>query len=147
MRRDAARMKRLGISGVVFGALTTDRRVDAVANRAIIEAAAGLPVTFHLAFDAVPDQEEALEAIIELGFTRVLTKGGGSTALNGVDGLRRLVDQSGGRIGVMAGGGVREDNVGEIVRRSGVREVHSRGLRVAEMIQRANEALAARATA
>ena len=34
----------------------------------------------------------------------------------------------------MAGGKVREDNVEEIVRRSGVREVHSRGTEVAAIV-------------
>jgi copper homeostasis protein CutC len=40
----------------------------------------------------------------------------------------------------MAGGNVRETNVAEIVRKSGVREVHSRGLKVAEIVKEANAA-------
>ena len=139
MRRDAARMRGLGAAGIVFGALTSAGAVDGGANRSVIEAAGGLPCTFHLAFERAKDRGAALEELIALGFRRVLTRGGGKTALDGVEGLRRLVEQAAGRIGILAGGNVREDNVAEIVRRSGVREVHSRGLRVAEMVRRAND--------
>jgi copper homeostasis protein len=76
----------------------------------------------------------------------VLTRGGGRTALEGVEGLRRLVEQSAGRIHVMAGGSVREDNAEEIVRRSGVGEIHSRGTAIAAMIAAARRGALARSS-
>jgi copper homeostasis protein len=100
-------------------------------------------VTFHLAFDAARDQAEAMESIAAIGISRVLTRGGGKTALEGVDGLKRLVGLSRGLVSVMAGGGVREDNAEEIVRRSGVVEIHSRGVNVAEMVAAARRGAAA----
>lgn len=140
MKRDAMRLKDLGVAGLVVGVLNADDTIDAGRTRQLIAAAGGLPVTFHLAFDRVPDQRAALETLIDVGIDRVLTKGGGDTALDGVDGIRSLVIQSAGRIAIMAGGSVREQNVAEIVRRSGVTEIHSRGTAVAEILARANGA-------
>lgn len=140
MRRDAMLLRDLGVSGLVVGALNADDTIDAGRIRQLVAAAGGLPVTFHLAFERVPDQRVGLETLIDIGVDRLLTKGGGATAREGVDGIRDLVVQAAGRIAIMAGGGVREENVAEIVRRSGVREIHSRGTAVAEMLARANGA-------
>ena len=58
--------------------------------------------------------------------TRVLTSGGAPTALEGSAGLRALVAQSAGRLAILAGGGVRESNVRDVVLLTGVSEVHSK---------------------
>ncbi|KAJ8316864.1 hypothetical protein KUTeg_004768 [Tegillarca granosa] len=52
-----------------------------------------LPVTFHRAIDMTSDIFAALEAVISLGFTRVLTSGGCNTALDGVPVIAELVKQ------------------------------------------------------
>lgn len=140
MKRDAATLKGLGAAGLVLGILNADFTIDAGRNREVVDAANGLPATFHLAFERVPHQGKAVETLVDIGFERVLTKGGGKTALDGIDGIRRLADQSTGRIRIMAGGSVREDNVREIVDRTGVTEIHSRGLAVAEILRQANMA-------
>ena len=57
---------------------------------------------------------------------RVLSAGGTSTAAEGATVLADLVRQAGSRLVVMAGGGVREENVRSLVSVSGVREVHVR---------------------
>lgn len=134
MKRDVEMAAKAGAAGIVIGILKPDRTIDAEATRAVMDVAPQLPATFHLAFDQAADGALALETMAEIGIVRVLTRGGGRTALDGVDGLRRLVDQSAGRVQIMAGGSVREDNAEEIVRRSGVREIHSRGMAVAEMV-------------
>jgi copper homeostasis protein len=92
-----------------------------------VEAAGGLPVTFHRAFDLAPDPAAALETLVALGVRRVLTAGGAPTAAAGAAALATLVRRATGRIGVLAGGGLREEHVADVVRRSGVREVHVRG--------------------
>jgi copper homeostasis protein len=60
---------------------------------------------------------------------RVLTSGGSQTALEGVEAIAKLVSRAAGQIAVMAGGGVREETVQEVVHRSKVSEVHVRGTR------------------
>ncbi|HST08377.1 MAG TPA: copper homeostasis protein CutC, partial [Gemmatimonadaceae bacterium] len=47
-------------------------------------------------------------------------------ALDGVDTIARLVKQADGRITVIAGGGIREDNIRQIIDRTGVTELHAR---------------------
>jgi copper homeostasis protein len=115
-----------GAAGLVLGVLRPDRRVDVSRTGALVARAAGLPVTFHRAFDETPNLESALAGVIEAGVSRVLTSGGAATALDGAPRLATLVREGGDRIVVVAGGGVREHNVRAIVRATGVREVHMR---------------------
>jgi copper homeostasis protein len=130
MRRDAEVAVTLGADGVVVGALQPDARVDVRRTRGLIDASGRLPVTFHRAFDLVRDRYEALDALASVGVTRVLTSGGSRTALLGADEIGSIVEAAGSRLIVVAGGGIREENVGEIVRRSGVREIHVRGTKL-----------------
>jgi copper homeostasis protein len=115
-----------GAAGIVAGALTRAATVDVPALEAMVAAAGPLPLTFHRAFDAVADQGTALDALIRVGVTRVLTSGGAATAMAGAPRIRALVGQAAGRIGVIAGGAVRAHNVEQLVRGTGVSEVHSR---------------------
>ncbi|MEP6730338.1 MAG: copper homeostasis protein CutC, partial [bacterium] len=85
-----------------------------------------MQVTFHRAFDFARDQDEAMDALLALGVDRVLTSGGASSALEGAYALQRLVERAGNSLTVMAGGAITASNVAEVVRLSGVREVHLR---------------------
>ena len=131
MRRDVVFARELGADGMVIGGLLPDGTVDVALVRSLVDAARGLPVTFHRAFDATPDLNASLEALAEHGVQRVLTAGGTSSAADGVTSLAELVRQAGSRLVVMAGGGVREGNVRSMVLASGVREVHVRLTRIA----------------
>ena len=133
MRLDIEAAKMLGADGVVVGTLTRDARVDVEQLRALKQQSGDLPVTFHRAFDLVRDQAETLELLIREGVSRVLTSGGAQTALEGVEAIAKLVARASGQIAVMAGGGVREETVQEIVHRSKVSEVHVRGTRAAKV--------------
>lgn len=115
-----------GADGIVVGALTAAGRIDEPAMRRLLAAAAPLSVTFHRAFDSIADQLAALEVLVTLGIDRVLTSGGAPTAIAGADRLRQLVDAAAGRIVILAGGSVRPHDVAELVRRTGVTEVHAR---------------------
>jgi copper homeostasis protein len=116
----------LGVDGIVTGALTVKGRIAVAETRAFVEAASGLPVTFHRAFDAAVDPLQSLEELIDIGVHRVLTSGGKSTALDGADVIAELVDHARDRITIVAGGGVRESNVREVIERTSVKELHSR---------------------
>jgi copper homeostasis protein len=126
MIEDTDRAKSLGIAGIVTGALRSDGSVDVESMRRLMSPAAGLPVTFHRAFDVAANRTEALEQVIDLGASRVLTSGGAATALDGASAIAELVDQAGERISIIAGGGIREHNVRDVIARTRVREVHSR---------------------
>lgn len=126
MYRDIERAKECGADGIVIGILDRYHRIDLGRTRELVNLAAGVPVTFHRAFDLVPDKLAALDALADAGVKRVLTSGGPATAEEGASMLARLVDHARDRIVVLAGGNVRAHNVRDLVRRTGVREVHAR---------------------
>jgi len=126
MKRDIGIARSGNVAGIVTGALDDKGEVASATIRSLIEAAGGLPVTFHRAFDAARDLPEALEMLIDAGVSRVLTSGGASTALEGADTIARLVDQAKGRIIIVAGGGIRGHNVRQVIARTGVTEIHAR---------------------
>jgi len=124
MQRDVHEARRLGADGVVFGVLAPDGTIDADRSRILIEAARPLRVTVHRAFDVSRDPEEALDTLIGLGVDRVLTSGQQAVVTDGLPLVRSLVRWGAGRIGILPGGGITAANVAEVVRATGVREVH-----------------------
>lgn len=112
--------------GVVIGMLTPDGSVDMVRCNVLAEIARTykMSVTFHRAFDVCNNQEEALEDIITLGCDRLLTSGGEATAEEGVETLKKLIEQAAGRIIIMPGSGVTPGNAANIIIRTGCKEIH-----------------------
>ena len=129
MRRDIDAVKRAGAHGIVSGVLEHSGAIDCEATKSLRDAAAPLPFTFHRAFDLAPELEQALEDLMEIGVTRVLTSGGASTALVGADAIARLRRRAGTAMTMLAGGSVRAAHAAELVRTSGVSEVHARPTR------------------
>lgn len=124
MLHDIRVARDLGADGVVIGCLTAEGRVDRERCERLMDMAAPLDITFHRAFDMTRDRAEALEDLAALGIRRVLTSGGQADVPAGAGEIRALVEQAAGRLSVMPGGGVTEDNLAEIVRATGVREIH-----------------------
>ena len=126
IRRDIEFCGELGLNGVVIGALTPDGNVDMKLCAELIDLARkyALSVTFHRAIDRAADIYRALDDVIELGADRILTSGGAVSAPDGCETLRNMVIQAAGRINIMAGAGIRPDNVGYLVQKTGVPEVH-----------------------
>lgn len=120
-----------GASGVVVGGLDADGRIDIPFASALAEAARDeaarlgrdVQITFHRAFDMVTDRCAALDELIDLGYTRVLTSGGAPDVVRGVEHLAELAWYAAGRIGIQAGGGVNPNNVRQILL-CGVDAVH-----------------------
>lgn len=125
MRRDIDAVRTAGLAGVVLGANHADGRLDDRLLARLLAHAAGLGSTLHRAIDLVPDFAEATETAIALGFDRILTSGGAPTALEGLGQLALAHATARGRITVMAGSGVRPDNVLELLAAVPVDEVHS----------------------
>lgn len=124
MKHDIVRAKELGADGVVFGILSPDGTIDRQRNRELISLARPLKVTVHRAFDMTKNPTEALESCIEVGFDRILTSGQEEEAQQGIPLIRTLVREAKRRIVIMAGCGVREDTVEEIVEKTGIKEMH-----------------------
>lgn len=124
MERDAEHVLRVGAAGIVFGCLTTAGEIDIPAVRRFVAIAAGKETVFHRAFDFVPDPIAALDALIALGVTRVLTSGGAVSAVAAVDRIDALITHSAGRIQILPGGGIRGANVFDFVQQTGCTAVH-----------------------
>lgn len=114
--------------GFVIGTLAADGRVDVDAVRRLAAACGDAPVSFHKAFDSVPDKQSALGLLADLGVTRVLTSGGDGPAVDHLPVLADLVRRGGEDVRIAVGGGVRTHNVARIVAQTGAREVHLRAL-------------------
>ncbi len=121
---DIRTAKELGADGLVFGCLRPDGTVDTDVMKRLMDAAGNTPVTFHRAFDHCSDPFQALEDIIALGCSRILTSGCRPTAAEGVELLAALVEKAGDRIIIMPGCGVNEGNIENTARLSGAREFH-----------------------
>lgn len=125
MRKDIEMSKHLGCDGVVIGLLNADGSIDKKRTESLVELAWPLGVTFHRAFDRSANPFQALEDIIECGCERILTSGQQPTALEGTELIAQLVEKAAGRIIIMPGSGVREDNIAELVRKTKAVEYHS----------------------
>lgn len=79
---------------------------------------------FHRAFDVAADPRVALDALISLGITRLLTSGAEPTAAAGAPLITELIARAAGRIEILPGGGLRDHNVADLIRATGARQVH-----------------------
>ena len=112
MMDDIDYCKKVGVAGIVVGALTPEGVIDVPAMRRLVAAAAPLPVTFHRAFDvAAGDPFDDLETLIALGCARLLTSGRAATAWDGRGLISQLVRHASSRLIVMPGCGVTPDNL------------------------------------
>lgn len=125
MRRDVLMAKQLGVDGVVFGLLDLEANVDIARTRLLVDLAKPLQTTFHRSFDVSADLSRALEQVVETGADRILTSGGAQTAVEGAAMLRTLAERAKGRVIIMAGGGIDDQNVQAVLEQTGVREIHA----------------------
>jgi len=127
MQRDAELALAHGADGLVFGVLTDRGDVDTKACQRLLAVARQRPGTqtvFHRAFDVVADPDRALEQLIDLGFTRVLTSGRARRAAEGVAEIRRSIERAAGRIEILPGGGIDAGNALKIIDATGADQVH-----------------------
>lgn len=123
MLLDIARAREAGATGVVFGVLTPDGRVDKERTRRLVEASEGMETTFHRAVDMTEDYRQAVADIIEAGCDRILTSGGYDKAIDGIMDIAQAVAVAQGRIEIMAGSGVSSANVVQLAS-AGVDALH-----------------------
>ncbi len=124
MLRDTENAMELGADGVVFGILKADGNIDIERSRQLRDRIGNRQAVFHRAFDVTPDPFRALDELIDLGITRVLTSGQQNAAPDGADLIRQLIDRAGGRIEILPGAGLRLNSLDEFVARTGCAQVH-----------------------
>lgn len=125
MLSDIDAVHEVGLDGVVLGCSRPDGEIDDHMLSRLCGQAEGLGLTLHRAIDLASDLDDAVGTAVSLGFERILSSGGAATALDGIDRLARLHDIAAGRVKIMAGSGLRPDNVGELLAAVPVDELHS----------------------
>jgi copper homeostasis protein len=108
LKEDVRQIKMLGANGVVVGFLQANGDVDLKRTQEVVELAGEMEVTFHRAFDMCNDPFVALEQLIGLGVSRILTSGCKNSALEGVGMIAQLVSRAANRISIMPGSGVND---------------------------------------
>lgn len=124
MTEDIRFARRQGLTGVVFGVLTEDKRVDMERMSQLVSLSGDMQVTFHRAFDVTPDPFEALQSLIGLGVDRILTSGQEESAYDGRALIRKLIALAGEQIEIMPGSGINPDNLAEILTATGAISFH-----------------------
>lgn len=121
---DTLKAVEAGAQNIVFGALTPDNEIDTDALETVSIAAQGLPITFHMAFDEVTDQEKAIDQLVEFGVDKILTHGGPLDQPLNTDKLKSLIDYAKGKINIIIGGGVNAENFENLAQLTGTNYVH-----------------------
>lgn len=124
MVSDAEVLIGAGADGLVFGVLHENGRLDLDRMRAIVDICGDQDKVCHRCFDVVPNPEEALEELIDLGINRLLTSGQRAFASDGAPLIRKLVEQAKGRIEILPAGGLRMHNIKEFLGETGCSCVH-----------------------
>lgn len=125
MLADAEALLAAGADGIVFGVTHADRTVDKARCAQMMKVIGGKTSVFHRAIDEVPDWRAALDVLMELGVSRILTGGQQHNAIDGAETIRQMVDYTKGRMEICPGGGVRPDNVARLVQETGCTQVHT----------------------
>lgn len=124
MLADAEALLEAGADGLVFGCLTEAGEVDEARVRALVAAAQGKQTVFHRAIDVTPDWRRALDALIRLGVTRVLTSGQAPRAVDGAETIAEMVRFASGAIEILPGAGITLHNARRLVEITGCTQVH-----------------------
>ncbi len=125
MEKDIAEARALGIEGVVLGVAKPDATLDIDILKRLVEAAGPMRTCLHRVFDLTPDPFEAIDQAVAIGFSRILTSGQKKSVPEGLDLLVKLQTYAAGRISIMPGGGITLGNVGQVIRSTGITEIHA----------------------
>ena len=128
MLEDIRLTAQAGSQGVVFGALTADKKLDKANLEKLIAASKGMEIVFHMAFDDLSDEEqlEAIDWLSQAGVTRILTRAGvsGDSLEKRFAHYHRILEHAAGKIEILPGGGIDMDNRQTFIDQLGVTQLH-----------------------
>ena len=128
MLEDIRLTTQAGSQGVVFGALTADKKLDKPNLEKLIAASKGMEIVFHMAFDELSeeDQLEAIDWLSQAGVTRILTRAGvsGDSLEKRFAHYHRILEHAKGKIEILPGGGIDLDNRQTFIDQLGVTQLH-----------------------
>lgn len=128
MLEDIRLTAQAGSQGVVFGALTADKKLDKTNLEKLIAASKGMEIVFHMAFDELSDDDqlEAIDWLSQAGVTRILTRAGvsGDSLEKRFAHYHRILEHAKGKIEILPGGGIDLDNRQIFIDQLGVTQLH-----------------------
>ena len=128
MLEDIRLTAKAGSQGVVFGALTADKKLDKPNLEKLIAASKGMEIVFHMAFDELSDEDqlEAIDWLSQSGVTRILTRAGvsGDSLEKRFAHYHRILEHAKGKIEILPGGGIELDNRQTFIDQLGVTQLH-----------------------
>ena len=128
MLEDIRLTAQAGSQGVVFGALTADKKLDEPNLEKLIAASKGMEIVFHMAFDELSDEDqlEAIDWLSQAGVTRILTRAGvsGDSLEKRFAHYHRILEHAKGKIEILPGGGIDLDNRQTFINQLGVTQLH-----------------------
>lgn len=127
MQKTAGYLLEAGMDGLAFGFLKENGEVDQARTKTFVDLihSYGKEAVFHRAFDCTKNPAQAAETLIESGIDRILSSGAQQTAMQGAQCLKELQDAYGQEIEFLAGSGIRSENVSELIKKTGIHQVHS----------------------
>ena len=127
MMQDIVHYQKLGIQGIVVGALTPQRELDVTFLRRLRMLTPNIELTFHKAFDDIENWQKAIEQLISMKFDRILTSGCEVNVFSGKERLKEIIEFASGRIQVLPGGGISPENIDEFIKFLKPNELHFSG--------------------
>ena len=128
MLEDIRLTAQAGSQGVVFGALTADKKLDKTNLEKLIAASKGMEIVFHMAFDELSDEDqlEAIDWLSQAGVTRILTRAGvsGDSLEKRFAHYHRILEHAADKIEILPGGGIDLDNRQTFIDQLGVTQLH-----------------------
>ena len=128
MLEDIRLTAQAGSQGVVFGALTADKKLDKANLEKLIAASKGMEIVFHMAFDELSEQDqlEAIDWLSQAGVTRILTRAGvsGDSLEKRFAHYHKILEHAAGKIEILPGGGIDMDNRQIFIDQLGVTQLH-----------------------
>ncbi len=124
MKKDAEKLLAAGADGIAFGILKEDGHLDMEKNKIMKKIAGDKEAVFHRAFDVVPDPFVVIDQLVDIGINRIMTSGQQEKVETGLKLAREIINYAGDRIEILLGGGIRENNVKEIISETGAEQIH-----------------------
>ena len=128
MLEDIRLATQAGSQGVVFGALTAEKKLDKPNLEKLIAASKGMEIVFHMAFDELSDEDqlEAIDWLSQAGVTRILTRAGvsGDSLEKRFAHYHRILEHAKGKIEILPGGGIDLDNRQTFIDQLAVTQLH-----------------------
>ena len=126
MKSSLSELIQLDIQGIVFGALHQDNSINIELTQQICELVGDLPVTFHKAIDSCTDILSATAALKMTDIKSILTSGGKSTADEGSEILRQMIEIAGPEIDIISAGKITSDKIKDIHKLIGGKSYHGK---------------------